>query len=224
VYEREPFGKFLRRLDWRQGEHLFIAAPTQCGKTSLASILVARRNHVVVLSSKPGDDNLRKRYADYRRISEWPPDREADRVLLWPRQQSELSRTIIVQRAAFKKCLDSVSRQRGWCVVVDEAHWCSQFLRLDREIAVLHHQGSSTGISMVTLSQRPAWIPRIIYSSASHVFLGATHDRDDAKSLANLGGVDMKEVADTMARMGRHDLLYLNPMGTARAAVVNIRR
>jgi hypothetical protein len=224
VYERELFGKFLRRLDWKQGEHLFIAAPTQAGKTTLASYLAARRNHVVVLSSKPGDDNLRRRYADYRRITEWPPDRDTNRVLLWPKQQSELSRTIVAQRAAFKRCLDSVSKQRGWCVVIDEAHWCSQFLRLDREIAVLHHQGSSTGISMVTLSQRPAWIPRIIYSSASHVFLGATHDRDDLKALSNLGGIDAKETLDTLQRMGRHDLLYINPMGDGAPAVVNIRR
>lgn len=224
MYDNVPFAEFMRTLQWKQGEHLMLAAPTQCGKTTLASYLTARRSHVVVLASKTRDDNLRKRYADYRRYPSWPPHRGDKRVMLWPRQQPTLSETVTHQRAIFKTCLDSVSRQTGWCVVVDEAHWCSQFLRLDREIAVLHHQGSSSGVSMVTLTQRPAWIPRIIYSSASHVFIGHTSDKDDLKALSNLGGVDAREVSETVMNMGRHDLLYLNPLGEASPAVVNIRR
>lgn len=198
-----------------------LAAPTQTGKSTLASMLVTRRANVVVLASKSRDDNLRARYRDYRRYQNWPPDRDDHRVLLWPKHQPTLGEVIVHQRAVFKNCLDGVSRQSGWCVVVDEAHWCSQFLRLDKEIAVLHHQGSSSGISMVTLTQRPAWIPRIIYSSATHIFLGQTSDRDDLRPLSNLGGTNAKEVAETLYAMGRHDLLYLNPMGDSNPVVIN---
>ena len=77
---------------------------------------------------------------------------------------------------------------------------------------------------MVNLTQRPSWIPKIIYSSSSHVFIGNTSDRDDLKSLSNLGGVDAKEVAETVQRIGRHDLLYINPMGDGKPCVINVRK
>lgn len=224
MYDRVPFRQFMRDFRWRQGEHVMLAAPTQTGKSTLASMLVTRRANVVVLASKQRDDNLRARYRNYRRYTQWPPDRADHRVLLWPKHQDTLGEVITHQRAVFKNCLDGVSRQAGWCVVVDEAHWCSQFLRLDKEIAVLHHQGSSSGISMVTLTQRPAWIPRIIYSSATHVFLGQTSDKDDLRPLSNMGGTDAKQVAETLYAMGRHDLLYLNPMGDASPVIINTRQ
>ena len=223
MYEREPFAKFMARLRWKQGEHLLIAAPTQCGKSTLASYLVARRGNVVVLASKRHDKNLLARYADYTRIPTWKPA-AGRRLLLWPKGQPTNAQTIVHQRGIFRDALDGVSRTRGWCVVVDEAHWCTEFLQLGKEIAVLHHQGSSSGISMVTLTQRPAWIPRIAYSSSSHVFLGGTTDKDDLKALSDLGGVNAQEVKATVARLGRHDLLYLNPMGDAPPAVINIRQ
>ena len=68
-----PFAEHLRALRWRQGEHLLVAAPTQCGKSTLASLLAPRRKNVVVLASKPSDDNLRARYADYTRVADWHP-------------------------------------------------------------------------------------------------------------------------------------------------------
>ena len=167
---------------------------------------------------------MRRRFADFHKIEDWPPPRGKNRVLLWPKVQSTAALTQMVQRDAFKKCLDFVNMRGAWCVVDDESHWLSQFLRLDKEIAILHHQGSSQGVSMVNLTQRPSWIPKIIYSSSSHVFLGKTADRDDLKALSNLGGVDAKEIAATLQTIGRHDLLYLNPMGDAKPCVINVRK
>lgn len=218
---RQRFRSFMSSLDWRQGEHVLLAAPTQTGKTTLASMLAPRRSDVVVLASKVQDDNLRNRYRSFRRYDKWPPLRSDHRILLWPKRQQTLSGNVDTQRVIFKSCLDDVGRAGGWCVIVDEAHWCSQFLRLDREIAVLHHQGSSSGITMMVLTQRPAWIPRIVYSSATHVFLGKTSARDDLKSISSMGGGLSKQVAETLDGMGRHDLLYLNPMGDHDPVIIN---
>lgn len=219
--ERQRFRRFMSSLDWRQGEHILIAAPTQTGKTTLASMLAPRRADVVVLAGKPRDENLRRRYSSFRRYGTWPPLRSDHKILLWPKTQNTLAGMIDVQRQQYKACLDDVGKAGGWCVIVDEAHWVSQFLRLDRELAVLHHQGSSSGVSMVVLTQRPAWIPRIVYSSATHVFLGKTAARDDLKSIASMGGGLTKDVSDTLNSMGRHDLLYLNPMGDHDPVIIN---
>jgi hypothetical protein len=228
-YPRQRFAEHLRALKWKQGEHVLLAAPTQCGKTTLAARLATRRNYVVVLASKPSDDNLRARYADYTRMATWKPPRDLDRagsakILLWPKQAGTLTGNVDIQRPVFKDCLDSVSRMKGWCVVVDEAHWASQFLRLSNEIAVLHHQGSSSGISMMTLTQRPAWIPQIVYSSATHAYVGATTHKDDLRQLSNLGGIDGPRVLNAVKTLGRHDLLYINAMGDASPVVINTRQ
>lgn len=228
-YPRQPFTEHMKTLRWRQGEHVLLAAPTQCGKTTLAAQLTKRRDFVVVLASKPSDDNLRARYADYTRAAEWKPPLNPERaggarILLWPKQAPTLTENIARQQRVFKNCLDSVSRMRGWCVVVDEAHWASQFLKLGDEIAVLHHQGSSSGVSMMTLTQRPAWIPKIIYSSATHAYIGASTDKDDLRQLSSLGGIDAARVVNAVRNLDRHDLLYLNPMGTAAPVVVNTRQ
>lgn len=227
-YPRVRFAEHLRTLRWRQGEHMLMAANTQCGKSTLAAKLSHRRDNVVVLASKPSDDNLRRRYADYLRMDQWNPprnpDRKESRILLWPKKAATLEGTIPIQRPVFKDCLDSVSRMKGWCVIVDEAHWCSEFLRLSKEIAVLHHQGSSSGITMVTLTQRPSWIPKIIYSSASHAYIGFTANRDDLRQLSNLGGIDAPRVMDTVQRLGKHDMLYLNPMGDGNPCIINTQQ
>jgi hypothetical protein len=224
-YPSQPFAEFLARFDWRQGEHVLIAAPTSAGKSTLAAKIAPKRGHVVVLVSKSRDDHLRRLFGNYTRIDTWPPRRDADRVLLWPRPKSTAADTIAHQQSQFAACLDDVQSRGGWCVVVDECHYATEFLGLGRPIAVLHHQGRSSGVSMVVLTQRPAWIPRIIYSSASHVFLGATAgDRDDSRALASLGGRDSKRVAEHLETLPKHDLVYLNPMGSARSRIVNTRR
>jgi hypothetical protein len=222
------FADHLRVLRWRQGEHMLMAASTQCGKSTLASMLAVRRSFVVVLASKPSDKNLRDRYKNYRRMSEWKPPANLDRergarILLWPKATMTLEESATFQRPIFKDCLDSVSRMRGWCVIVDEAQWMSEHLRLSREIAILHHQGSSSGITMVTLTQRPAWIPKIIYSSASHAYIGFTAVSDDLRQLASLGGVDTPRVQETVRRLGKHDMLYVNPMGDLEPHVINTK-
>lgn len=222
-YERVKFADFMKTFSWKQGEHVMLAANTQCGKTTLTSYLVARRSHVAILATKPKDENLRKRYADYHKYGQWPPDREDKRVLIWPAKQRKLTGDVARQRVVLGDALDSVANEGGWCVVVDEMHYTAQFLRLDREVAILHHQGSSSGISMVTLTQRPAWIPKIIYTSATHAFIGSAWLPDDLRTLGAMGGPYGREVKDTVQQLGRHDLLYVNPLGDAEPVIINIR-
>lgn len=224
MYNRMAFRPFMESMRWKQGEHILLASPTGTGKTTLAAQLIRKRSHVVVLASKTRDSTIQQSFRDCERITEWPPRYDTNRVLLWPKNKGDLADVIAVQRIEFKSCLNDVGKMGGWCVVIDEAHWLSQFLKLDKEIAILHHQGRSSGVSMVVCTQRPAWIPRIVYSSASHVFLGQTASKDDIKSLASLGGVDAPQVLDTVQHIGRHDLLYLNPMGDHAPVVINTRK
>lgn len=224
MYNRMAFRPFMESMRWKQGEHILIASPTGSGKTTLAAQLIRKRDRVVVLASKSHDETIRQSFRDCEIIREWPPRYDSKRVVLWPRNRGDQAELINVQREEFLKCFNGVGKWGGWCMLIDESHWVSQFLHLDKNIAIMHHQGRSSGVSMVVCTQRPAWIPRIVYSSVSHVFLGQTASHDDQKALASMGGIHSKDVFDTLSRIGRHDLLYLNPMGDHAPVVINTRK
>lgn len=230
TFPDQRFADHLRRLKWEQGDHLILAAPTKAGKTTLAAKLLEKREYVVVLVSKPKDPAFGKEFKGYETVREWGkngPPQYAKKVLLWPKAGKTLRETRDIQRDIFKDALDAMGREGNRCIVVDESHWITsrEFCGLGPEIAILHHQGRTSGISMVNLTQRPAWIPKIIYSSVTHAYVARTRDRDDLRSLSNLGGIDPKEVQESVASLGtRHDYVYLNPQGDAVPVVINTRR
>lgn len=229
-YTAHSFPYHLRDLEWEQGQHVLVAAPTGAGKTTLVAPLVRKRAAVVVLVSKPRDNTIRDvfpRERGWERIEEWPPPAGARRVLLWPRMGKNLIETLPRQRDAFSKCLNAIAREGRWCVVIDESHYTCDpaYLGLGKEVAILHHMGRSSGVSMVDLTQRPSWIPKILYSSVSHAYIGRTRDRDDLRRLSDLGGIDSREVASQVSALpSRYDYLYVNPHGDAVPRVINRRR
>jgi len=220
--------KAMLRGTWRQGEHILIAAPTNAGKTTLMSEIVNIRRHVVVMVSKVHDDTFRDEFKGWRIVADWKDVRPQDeKVLLWPKGGRTLRETVMKQRAVFKRAFDAIGNGRGWCVVIDEMHYMAsaQFCNLDAEIAILHHQGRSQKLTMVTLTQRPSWIPRIIYSSVTHAYIARTRDVEDLKKLSNFGGQDAKELGAAVVRLpSRHDYVYINPQGDLPARTVNVRQ
>jgi hypothetical protein len=229
AYQPQSWPQHLRTLNWRQGEHLLIAGPTSAGKTTLAAPLLDKRRHVVVLVTKVKDPAFKDLYRKrgYETIHEWPPPQWAEKVLLWPKPGKTLKDTLAVQRDVFRDALNAIGKEGNRCVCVDESHWITsrEFLGLGPEIAILHHQGRTSGVSMVNLTQRPAWIPKIIYSSVTHAYVARTRDRDDLKNLSNLGGIDAKAVQESVAGLGdRHDYLYMNPQGDTPPAIINTRK
>lgn len=230
--EPQAWQEHYDRLAWSQGDHILIAAPTKAGKTTMVRKLADKRSHTVMLVTKTHDSTIRNDFKGWDRIHSWPPSPWQTRVLLWPKPGKTLRETLDRQRDVFGHALDRIARGNrdgwsGWGVIVDESHYITDpaFCGLGREIAMMHHVGRSAGISMMDLTQRPAWIPKIIYSSVTHAWIARTRDRDDLKRLADLGGVDPHTVRDTVSALpSRHDYLYVNPQGDARPVIVNTRK
>jgi len=229
MIEPVSFPEHLNRLRWAQGDHVLIAAPTKCGKTTLVSKLVDRRSHVVSFVSKLRDDTFGREYPGWRRYERWPrtvPDYDR-RILLWPKPGKTLRETRDKHREVFREALDRITLEGNRTVVIDEGLYMSEpkFVGLGDEIGMLFYFGRSGGITMVLLTQRPAWIPKVVYSSTTHAWIARTRDRDDLRRLGDFGGLDTREVQQTVARLPRrHDFLYLNPQGDARPAIINTRR
>ena len=232
IFPRETWQDHLANLKWKQGEHILIAAPTGSGKSVLAGELAEKRSYVANFITKTKDPLFSgAAYKDWVRVTEWQPGRSPkaweNKVLLWAKEQPTMAETRDVQKIVFREALEDVFKRGGWCLVFDELHYLADqhFLNLSDAIAILFHMGRSNNVSLMALTQRPAWVPKIIYSSVSHAYIARTRDQADLKRLSELAGVDSKTIAQAVSQLeSRHDFLYVNPMGDKEPVIVNVRK
>jgi len=208
--------------NWKQGEHFAIVGPTGAGKTTFESRILPIRTYVVIFVTKIYDDTLALDFPGFERITRWPPKGYQERVLLWPDydkrtvmqalrgRQDSIRDIIIKQRTVFKNALDRIFKDRSWTVVFDEQHYMCQVLKLEPENAMYLHQGRSSGLTVVNGTQRPAWVPVVTYSSASHAAIWNTTYKDDLKRLSDLGGLNSRELENNIQRLGKHEFIYVN--------------
>ena len=208
---------FLRRFKWRQGEHATFLAPTRGGKTTLALQLAdIYRKFILVLATKKKDPQLdRLRKNGYREI-------ESIDQLLWDHPRHLLRpkpRSINDNMRAwvFHDALDTVYRSGHFCVFADELVYLTDSLGLRRHWQTLLREGRTLKITMLSLSQRPAWIPRECYSSATHIFFARTTDKTDLDRVADItGGIDKKVIKHDIQILRPYEWLWINRFeGTA---------
>jgi len=212
---------FLKRFRWRQGEHVAVMAPTGAGKTTLIGEILPIRSHVIFLGTKKKDklyDALIKqgyyRVESFHDIKPW-----MKRVILWPKHESTINATINKQTARFLTAFDGIANQGGWCCVADEAKYMAEMLKLTKSLTFMQEQLRSNHGTNVSGAQRPFWLPRSVLSNASHVFLWKTTDADDIKRLADIGGINRREVARELSTLGKHEFVYIYTRGTEATAM-----
>lgn len=229
-YPRKSWHEHLRSLKWKQGEHMIICAPTGAGKTTMVQEVAQKRSHSVMFVSKMNDPTIVKEFKGWTRYQSWPKDGAPvwdKQILLWPKPEKTLRDTLTKQREVFEDALNKIAREGNRCVIIDESLMMNdpKLIGLATEIGALHYYGRSAGISMVDLTQRPSWIPKVIYSSVAHAYVARTTDDMDAKRLSDLGSVDSREVGWNLKVLpDKHDYIYLNPHGDSKPVVVNTRK
>lgn len=216
---REQLTRLSRK--WKQGEHVLIAGATGSGKTALArhvdQIRLDNGGNVIVFVNKlRPDETIMKEYKGWTRWETFKknPGIHENRVLLWPRldKVKGTQNKIHAQRAIFGDACDQLLDIGRWTVHIDEGlYFCDpEFLRLKSELAMLHAQGRSGKLTLITLTQRPSHLPLVLYGSASHAFIGRARERTDSQRLAELGGkTSAKELQGMIDTQGRHDFLWI---------------
>jgi DNA helicase HerA-like ATPase len=215
---------------WRPGEHVSIFGPTGVGKTTVALALVERRAPTVIIVTKRRDaligrlrrqgweivsdvEELRKA-AKPGRLERFFADRppRPRRIVLWTSPAGALRVRRKTQEEDVRRCLDLLYGWGGWTIVFDEVYFAAKTLRLSTELEIVWHEGRSSGISLVALSQRPSWLPKSAYSAASLLVMFATNDPDDLKRLSDIGGgLETKALRREIALLRRHELMLIAP-------------
>lgn len=219
---------------WEQGQHVLVSGSTGSGKTHLARHIAEARirngGFVVVFVCKLREDATVTR--EYKGWTRWEkmkrtPSPNENRVLLWPDTKGlTLAEAKIMQRKVFEDAFDIISQVGRWTIVVDEGLYvCNpSYLGLANELGMMHALGRSSKVSIVTLTQRPSHLPLILYSSASHAFMGRNRERTDRKRLAELGGTESgSALQQRIDSLGRHDFMWVPVAPEWPPEVVNLR-
>lgn len=215
-----PWSTWWRRFrrDYRatrdDAQHVTIIGPNGTGKSTIAVRIAELRPWVFALAVKPRDVVYRDMltaagFRDARRGILPPPSGRRARVVLWPPMEGEASKA--VQQEQFAGALDYAFRAGVWHALVDEGQYMASELRLAPRLSTWLKLGRSNGNGMILCVQRPAWMPRDIYSAPRHLLMFGTNDDADLRSIAGLNGVNNRDVREAVARLGRtHRFLHVD--------------
>lgn len=188
--------------------------------------------YVMVLATKRRDPLVSRLHADGYKITGRLEDivytedgPVTGKVVYWPQvpeKASSKERMVILSRR-FSEALDYADRTGQWAVVMDETMFLVKNLRLQTELENLWFQGRSQGVSVIANAQRPAFVPRLAYSSATYLFIWQTNDKDDLESLRNIAaGIPREQIEENVKMLDwdSHEALFVDTRRKEFARVV----
>ena len=208
-----PWPKFVSGWpnEFRQGQHVTIIGPTECGKTLLSQELVKPRSRVVACGVKHVDESMHQLLkGEWVRVNRWQDrPRSCQRVLVWPKE-ADIDKVEGVHREVFTRLLADIYKRGGWCIWTDELRYMTDIIGLRKRYQLMYIAARSNHISLVSAAQRPSHVPLEAYSQAAHLILFRTGDERDLARVGGLNGISAKQVSATVATLPFHSFLHVN--------------
>lgn len=231
VFPRKEFVE--ERFQYKTGQHIVFAGPTQNGKTTLAFDLLAKcatpEIPALVVVSKPEDPVSAKRGAElgFRRVSEWPSkttfkemrDGKPRGYLIWPvfgDMDADIANATRVTRDLLGHTYANGAKKKKAILVLDDTYLKAKVLHLDREMTTIHAMAGAMGIGAWTFIQKPTGAGEtmlIAYSSADHLFLFNEPNKMYREKFGDIGGVDPKMVERIVMSLDDYQALYIKRSG-----------
>lgn len=210
---RIPWDKFLaNEFRWVPGEHIGLIGPTGQGKTTTLMALLPLHKYNVVFATKPQDSSMQELIAKggYVRLESWKSldPKDYPRRVIWP-DASKLD-SIELQRRVFGDAFARIYREGDWTVALDETWYMDNVLNLAMPIRIYLLQARALKISLIAATQRPAWVPRELYSSCTHLFFMRTNDETDLNSLSGIGFRSARLIREVVSNLEQYQMLYIN--------------
>lgn len=199
-------------MQWEQGEHATLIAPTGGGKTTLARELIPRtpaiRAFVMVLATKKRDKVLSS-FEGYNRMAF--PQKWAEKVIIYPPFPRDADDMLKAHRETFRGALNEAYQCHGWTIYADEVRYLAGDLRLAPDLQRIWMQGRSLGLSLIAATQRPRHIPLEAYDQPTHLFFWRDTDMSNVQRIAEISGtVDRKSIIERVPQLPRHQFIYAN--------------
>ena len=222
----------------KPGQHISLIGPNGVGKTTIGLKLLAQCTALwpetigLALAMKPhrgpeadgrkstGDPTVATltRSLGGRITRQWPPpwwqtlfQSEPAFWSVWPKHTENFRADLFAHRAVFEHAIiQSYNKGNRW-IFADEIYSLCAELKLDPELVHVWSKGRSMKCAIIGATQRPAFVPKWMYSSAKHLFLWRDPDSDARKRYAEISGVDPKQVLALTDGLRQHECLYVNP-------------
>lgn len=213
-YDRAEFCRDV--FDYKPGEHVVFAGPTQRGKTTLAFNLLqycaTQEMPVYVAVSKPRDPTTAKWAAklNYRIVREWPPGpslkhafaEKPDGYVIWPKfgdiRTDVNNCAYITAELINDRYTQGVNGHKG-ILMLDDTVTKSKVFKLDTEMTTVIVMAGAMDLGAWIFVQKPTgggdaalWS----YGNSEHVFLFPDPDRRNRERYDEIGGVDPKYVQE----------------------------
>ena len=218
------------RFDYKPGQHVVFAGPTQNGKTELAFCLleyVATSDvPAYVAVSKPMDPVTSKwgKKLGYRRVATYPippkikemfKEGKPTGYLIWPEMgdpETAASNASQVTSKLIDGTYANGAKNKKCILVLDDTVNKSKMLGLDRQMVMVLTMSGAMGVGGWFFVQKPTGAGNAAlwsFSQSDHVFIARDPDKRNRERYTEIGGFDSKEVERVSMSLERFQFLYL---------------
>jgi hypothetical protein len=121
------------------------------------------------------------------------------------------------QYYTFKHAFESIYREGGWTVAIDELWYIINVLKgrpsetpLAAYVRLYLLQARALGISLLLATQRPAFVPLEVYDQSTHLMFWRDNDETNLKRISGIGWRSADLIREVVSNLERYQVLYVN--------------